>query len=172
MPDKHQVHDGRGRFTATLDAAEKAALAARLRSRGKSYQEIADEVGFTNRGTAYAAVQKVLKDTVTEAGEEVKALELERLDKMWQAALQVMEGQHWTVSQGKVVSLLGEPLPDGGPVLAAIDRLLRIQERRAKLLGLDTATRVSIDAENLGAEIGALLDRFTAKPAAADDDSA
>ncbi|MFI8448236.1 hypothetical protein [Streptomyces erythrochromogenes] len=171
MPETHQVHDGRGRFTATLNAAEKAAEAARLRSRGLTYQQIADEVGYTNKGTAYEAVQRVLKEAVTEAGEEVKAVELERLDMMWQAALKVMEARHWTVSQGKVVSLNNAPLPDDGPVLQAIDRLLRIQERRAKLLGLDTATRVSIDAENLGAEIGALLDRFTPKPAADDDDA-
>jgi hypothetical protein len=39
----------------------------------------------------------------------------------------------------------GEPVLDDAPVLAAIDRLLRIQERRARLLGLDAPTRSRIE---------------------------
>jgi len=57
----------------------------------------------------------------------------------------------------------GVALTDPQPVLASIDRLLRIAERRARLLGLDSPIRVGaitmadIDAEivRLDAEIAA-----------------
>ncbi|WP_188195602.1 hypothetical protein [Nonomuraea sp. SYSU D8015] len=38
----------------------------------------------------------------------------------------------------------GAPLVDDGPKLAAIDRLLKIQARRAALLGLDAEKKVSV----------------------------
>lgn len=61
---------------------------------------------------------------------------------MYAAAMEVLEREHVTVSNGRVVSLDdGTPLPDDGPVLQAIDRLLRIQERRARLLGLDAPVK-------------------------------
>lgn len=44
--------------------------------------------------------------------------------------------------------------------LLAIDRLVAIQQREAKALGTDAVTRVSVDAENLGAEILGLLGKF------------
>ena len=61
---------------------------------------------------------KVLAETAQEAADEVRALELARLDALL-AALWPQQG---------------EP--------AVVDRVLRIMERRAKLLGLDAPTRV------------------------------
>jgi len=62
----------------------------------------------------------------------------------------VLERNHFTVTQGgQVVYHGGEALVDDAPVLAAIDRLLkideqrrRVDERRSKLLGLDMPTKV------------------------------
>ena len=44
--------------------------------------------------------------------------------------------------------------------LLAIDRVVAIQQREAKALGTDAVTRVSVDAENLGAEILGLLGKL------------
>lgn len=137
-------HGGDGRFVGTLTTAQRAAQAAELRSKGWTYSRIAAEVGYTHRADAYNAVKKVLEETVREAGENVRALELERLDRLEAAANEVLEREHVTVSNGRVVVLNETPLPDDGPVLAAIDRLLKIQERRAKLLGLDAPTKQAI----------------------------
>lgn len=137
-------HGGDGRFVATLTTAQRAALAAELRSKGWTYTRIAEHVGYTHRADAYNAVKKVLEETVREAGENVRALELERLDRLEAAANEVLEREHVTVSNGRVVVLHETPLPDDGPVLAAIDRLLKIQERRARLLGLDAPTKQAI----------------------------
>ncbi|MFD7066084.1 hypothetical protein ACFV97_02485 [Streptomyces sp. NPDC059913] len=137
-------HGGDGQFVRSLTTAQRAAEAARLRSLGWTYQRIADEVGYTYRADAYNAVQSVLKDTVREAGEELRTLELERLDRLEAAANEVLDRNHVTVSNGRVVDLHGAPIPDAGPVLAAIDRLLKIQERRAKLLGLDAPAKAAV----------------------------
>jgi hypothetical protein len=75
----------------------------------------------------------------------------------------VLERNHVTVSHGRIIRGENEePLLDDGPVLTAIDRLLKIQERRAKLLGLDAPARhevVTLDAldteiARLSAELG------------------
>lgn len=154
------ARDGRGKYVRTLTVAERDAEAARLRSQGWTYERIADHLGYTDKSNARRAIEKVLKSTVQEAGDELRKIERERLDRLAEAAWAVLERQHVTVSNGRIVSLNGEPLPDDGPVLQAIDRLLRISESRRKLEGLDAPSRVSVDAENLGQEISHILDRL------------
>lgn len=137
----------KGQFERTIDTAERDAKAARLKVEGLSYQQIADRLGFTDRSTAAKAAKRALAEVVQEPAEELRKLELERLDDMYRRSYAVLEREHLTVSQGRVVCLENEagekvPLPDDGPVLAAVDRLLKIQDRRAKLLGLDAPTQV------------------------------
>jgi hypothetical protein len=75
--------------------------------------------------------------------------ELLRLDELEARARQVLDRHHITVNNGRVISVDGQPLQDDGPVLAAIDRLLKIEDARRKnnesqrkLLGLDAPTKV------------------------------
>lgn len=147
------ARDGKGRFVRDLTTAQRDAEAARLRSAGHSYQHIADVLEYADRGSAHHGVQRVLKETVQEAGDELRALELSRLDAMYVAAMGVLENRHVTVSNGKVVTLHDQPIEDDAPVLAAIDRLLKIQERRARLLGLDAPVKrdLTITAERAAA---------------------
>lgn len=155
--------DHNGRWIRTGDHAQRDAEATRLRARGHTYVEIAVELGYADHAGARKAVQRALVATVAEPAEEVRALQLEQLDRLALAAWAVLERAHVTVSHGKIIlDEADQPLLDDGPVLAAIDRLLKIQERRAKLLGLDAPARhevVSLDAldaeiERLSAELG------------------
>ena len=95
-------------------AAERRKEALELRALGYSYQAIADELGYANRGSAYKAVNQELKNIPREAAEHARELELGRLDEMQAAA---MNG-----------ALAGD--------LFAIDRVVKIIESRSKLLGL------------------------------------
>src|SRR4051794_16459536 len=82
---------------------------------GHSYDEIAQEVGYQNRGTAWRAVQDALSSTIAEAVTEYRQLELARLD--------ALQAAHWAQAVG-------------GSVRSA-DLVLRVIDRRTKLLGLD-----------------------------------
>lgn len=148
----------------SVHQVERDARAVELRRSHMNYRQIAAEMGFTAVSSAYEAVQRGLADTVAETNDEVRRQEVERLDDLARAALAVLTKTHIVVSQGRVVldPDTGQPLVDDGPVLQALDRLLKIQERRAKLLGLDAPSKVevltidTIDAEikKLSAELG------------------
>ncbi|WP_062434957.1 helix-turn-helix domain-containing protein [Herbidospora daliensis] len=147
-----RARDGKGRYDRDPTVAERDAQAAALRARSLTYQQIGDQLGIS-RQSAYEAVKRALADTLAEPAEAVRTLELERLDGMWQAVQGVLERKHLTVSNGKVVQLPDEdgklvPIEDDAPILQAVDRLLKIQERRAKLLGLDTPVKqeLTVDA--------------------------
>jgi hypothetical protein len=134
---------GNGHFDRNIATAERDAEAARLRSRGLTYRQIAAELGV-DVANAHRAVKRALDAVVAEPAADAVAFELERLDALYARALEVMESHHVTVSNGRVVALNDEPLPDDGPVLAAIDRLVRISESRRKLLGLDSPTKMAV----------------------------
>lgn len=139
------TRDGNGRFARDPETAKRDAEAAQLRSQNLSYRQIAVELGVSVH-TAYDAVQRAIEDTQQEPAAATKLLELERLDELAQKAREVMGRRHIVVSNGKVIydPESSKPLEDDAPVLQAVDRLLRIQERRSKLLGLDAETKVSL----------------------------
>lgn len=145
QPAEHQAEGtargGDGKYTRSIETAQRDAQAARYRARGWSYQRIADEMSIS-RTAAHEAVQRALRETVEEPAADVRALEIARLDEMYERVLEVLERQHVTVSNGRVIYVGDQPLEDDGPVLAAVDRLLKIQARRAALLGLDMPTKV------------------------------
>jgi hypothetical protein len=119
--------------------------AARYRAEGWTYQRIANALGYSDPSNARKAVMRALKEVVRDANETAIHLELNALDEMAREVWAVLQRNHVVVSQGRVVELDGVPIPDDAPVLAATDRLLKIQERRAKLLGLDMPTRSKVE---------------------------
>jgi DNA-binding CsgD family transcriptional regulator len=150
-----QGRNNRGKFVRSLDTAKRNAEACDLKAKGWSYRRIAEHFGIDVH-TAYNAVQNTLKETLQEPADNLRTLMLERLDAelvrlndLETAAREVLERHHVTVSNGQVVHLDGEPILDDAPVLAAIDRLLKIDEQRRKndesrrkLLGLDQPAKV------------------------------
>ena len=82
---------------------------------GHDYETIAQRVGFANRGTAWRTVQNALTARVVDGVDELRQVELDRLDRLMKA--------HW----GK--ALAGD-LPSAHVVLRTI-------EQRTRLLGLE-----------------------------------
>lgn len=163
----------RGKFIRGPEEVTHDARAAELRGQGKTYAAIAKELGVS-RGSAHDAVGRAFRDILTEPAEHARAVELARLEDAHDAALTVLLREHLTVSHGKVITIKDDqgndvPLIDDAPVLQAVDRIRALSESRRKLLGLDAPSRVSVDAEHLGNEIGDLLNALTA--ATADDDT-
>ncbi|WP_329064908.1 sigma factor-like helix-turn-helix DNA-binding protein [Amycolatopsis sp. NBC_01480] len=131
--------------------AEQTARAYEMRLKGVSYRRIADELGVS-LGTAHNRVREAMAERVDPLVDEYRQFQLDRLDSYREAAVKVLETTHWRVDHGRVVALedeatgTKEPLADDGPVLAAIDRLLRIEERTARLLGLDAPAKAEVSA--------------------------
>jgi hypothetical protein len=171
--------------------AERRAKAARLRAQGLTYEQIARQCGHRSASNAVQDVQRYLVDTAREATDEVRAIEVARLDQiLYELAqtqievMKILQRRHVVVSNGRVVSDRdGIDLIDDGVSLNAIaqllaiqDRRLKVQDRRARLLGLDAPTKhevVTLDAvdaeiQRLNAEIArtADLERIEALQAA------
>lgn len=155
----HETRGPDGKYIEDVATAERDHQAAEMRSRGLSYRAIAHH-HRVSVSTAHGAVQRALAAIRGEGAAEVRDLELDRLDELWRITMAVLEREHVTVSNGRVVHLGEKPLRDDGPVLAAVDRLLRIQERRAKLLGLDAEKKINVSGgvtyEVVGVDVGDL----------------
>ena len=105
-----------------IRTTEKTLRALELRKQGLNYTQIGEELGC-NRSTACRYVLSELENLADKCREEavhVRDLELQRLDALYLKAWEAVE--------------------EGD--LPSIDRCLRVQERRAKLLGLDAAEKV------------------------------
>ena len=143
-PAKKVFHDGRGRFTASPESVKRDAEACQLRAKGMTYREIAERLNYGGADQAYRGVKRAMLAIVQEPAEEIRLLELERLNLLWWKVSQILHTSHILAQQGKIVEHDGTPLEDYEPKLKAVDRLLKIQERRAKLLGLDAPKKVEL----------------------------
>lgn len=133
-----------GQFIRSLDTATKDTLAARLRATGMSYREIAAKLEYADESGAHRAVSRALAAVPVEAVNELRAIECERLDELTRRLWDVLNTRYPLLNPDvELVGPDGKPVADPAPILAVVDRLLRISERRAKLLGLDAPMRVA-----------------------------
>ena len=124
---------------ASTDAQTMAheLLALGLRQKGRSYRSIAEEMGVSHE-TARQCVKRAmdrLRPIVEERAEEVRELELSRLDIATNGLMpKVIEGDTY-----------------------AIDKLVKVMDRRARLLGLDAPTKASGTLKAEDSETGRIL---------------
>lgn len=123
---------------AKLSAAERKAQAVNLRKKGLSYRRIADQLGCSKSIIAKDIKRELqdLREQTRSDVEELRQLELERLDAF---------------------QLFVSNALSNGDVLPAIDRGLKISERRAKLLGLDAPIQIQVQ-QQVESAIDELLD--------------
>lgn len=118
---------------------ERRRQAMELRNAGATYQVIADQLGYASASAARKTVLQAYKVAIREPAEEVLDRELERLDTM----LMALWGK---ARRGEV---------------QAIDRVLKIMDRRARYLGLDrvqvNVTTHDGDLQDLDAALAALV---------------
>ena len=108
--------------TRDVNAGIRASLALKLRAQQRlSYAEIAQQCGFASKGAAHNAVQRELARNISTNVDEMRREELATLEYLEQTCLKRMRDEQYEKS-----------------MLFAVDRLLQISERRAKLMGLDT----------------------------------
>jgi hypothetical protein len=112
------------RVTAKL----KQAQAIQLRKAGLTFRAIKDALGYRSEQSAYDAVKRGLEKVVETPAKELRDLDVERLDGLLRAIYQRAIGK-----------------PGVEAELPAIDRVLKILESRARLLGLNQDPGSSAD---------------------------
>lgn len=91
-----------------------------LRRMGYTWQKIADSVGYADHTGAYAAYKRAMKRTLQQPADELRSQEVDRIDNLqlilWDQAV-----------TGDVKAIMA---------------IIKLMERRAKLLGLDAPVRI------------------------------
>ncbi len=108
---------------AELDARLRESKVFELRIQGFTFEQIAVEVGYQGASGAWQAYKRAKESFIFESVEEVRQLELMRLDEMMFAL--------WD----RAIS--GD--------LPAASCVLKIMDRRAKLLGLDKPEKIEVN---------------------------
>lgn len=115
--------------------AERRKKALALRLGGATLTDIAETLGVSI-GTVHNDIRKCLSDIPRAEADELRSQEVARLDKL--------QGACW-------------PLALGGD-LAAIDRAVKIIDRRAKMLGLDAPQQVEVTGADV--DLDATVERL------------
>lgn len=129
------------RKAVSAEVRDRQRRAVELRLAGANYDVIARQLEYAGPSSARYAVQRGLEMAIIEPSEEVLRHEIARLDRL-------MSGL-WA----KAVK--GDP--------SSVDRVLKIMDRRAKYLGLDAPTKMTITSE-LDESIDNLLAQLSVLP--------
>jgi len=125
------------RITVSEKRRHRDAEAARLRASGLSYDDIADKLKFRDRSGARKAAQRALAGMVHSTVDEARQLSMSRLDGL----------------RRMLVNLVTEGAMVPRDIIAAARALLAVEEREARLLGLDAAAAPVVTSGHLDAEI-------------------
>jgi hypothetical protein len=149
---------GKGKFVEDPAAQARDAEALRMRAKGETNSVIAVALGYYDAAAADKAIKRRLAEVKTPAAEEARQLMDLQLDEIFRRAVAVMDSEHFALSGGQIIyhpddNEFGDgprtPLRDDAPVLAAIDRVLKIQARRAALWGLDAPTQQRLTVQSV-----------------------
>ena len=108
-----------------IERSKRRSQALELRAAGRKYTEIAEALNYSSPQHAHRDVKIELEALVKTPAQDVLAGELDRLDKL-------LQGVWAEARRGNV---------------QAVDRVLRIMERRSKYLGLDNQERGESEAQ-------------------------
>lgn len=117
---------------------ERKLRALDLRKAGYTYRQIGEECGVAHT-TAYKDVANAMKDLAAvelDKADDIRRMELERLDGLWRG--------------------LWQGATEGDP--ACIRAALGVMERRAKLLGLDAPAKTEHSGNVSFVELASMLD--------------
>ncbi len=123
-----RMNNTKGTTPRDVNASIRVIQALELRAKKLTYDQIATQCGYSDRASCYRAVQRELDRRVVSNVDEMRKQEADMLDQLhtvcWELAID-------KTNKGR---------------LFAVDRVLAISERRAKLMGLDLKTDDAIAA--------------------------
>jgi hypothetical protein len=139
------ARSGKGQYIRTPETAKRDAQAAELRAQGRTFEQIANELGYSDKSDARTAIRRALREIVQGPAEKLLALHMERLETLYEAALEVLEADHVVVSHGRIITGEdGQPLKDNGPKLAAIREARQTLDAFWNLTGMKQPAKVQV----------------------------
>lgn len=150
--------DGKGKWRKGIESLERDAEACRMYVAGKTYLEIAHELGYGDKSNARRAVQSILMETIKQPADEVRALLRARNEEIYMLAREVSRQTQYAHSHGEVIyNPDGTPMIERELTLKAIDRMQRALAELAKLCGAHAAVKFeNLSLEAVQAEIARL----------------
>ncbi len=145
-----------GKPLSDLAMADRDTQVVALKRQDLSFQQIADHLGISKAG-AVRSFQRAKRrvDAATDADYAAyRDEQLAAIAAMREVCDEIIAARHVSISNGHVVSeitghdddgnpLYGDPYEDDAPVLAAIDRRIKLDDQEAKLLGLYAKVEVA-----------------------------
>jgi hypothetical protein len=151
--------------------AERRARALTMRAAQVPLATIMSQLGYSSVAAVSVDIKRAMaarRDDLREAADALTVLEDEKLDVLERGMWGIFHRRHVLVSQGQVMrGEDGNPLMDDDPATRAAGVLLRAFDRRAKLHGLDSPTRVNAKVEvqdELDADIERLVEELGRTP--------
>lgn len=140
------------------EPAVRRATVVDLHRRGRTFQQIGDQLGFTKQ-RAHQLYWEAMDAVVARSVDAQRAEMTDQLAEVVRVASLVMASDHIAHSNGRVVSMTdpetGEdsPVLDDGPKLDAGRTIIAAVARLAKMIGADAATKVESDVSILRYEV-------------------
>jgi hypothetical protein len=133
----------------TLEQTRKDAEALNLHCQGKSYQAIADALGWKGKGTAFHAVKRALADLQREPLEQFDhfTAAIERIHAGLRECQQIIETPHYLAAPGGKLATApdGTLVLDDGPKQRAITEMRHLNDQLIMLMDLKPATKSRVE---------------------------
>lgn len=129
-------------MTERISVAERDAEIVRLKREGWTFQKIGEHFGIdrsTVHGHFYRTLQRIAEPEV----EKFRAEQVARMELAREIVMDILSVRHIAISNGTVL----HDIEDDNPILQAVDRLIKIDEHEAKLLGLYARPEVMISGQ-------------------------
>lgn len=127
-PQRFRKSDKQEVTNRDVNAATRAATAVQLRTQMLTYEEIAKRTGYSGPSACRKAIMREMDRIIVKDVDELRMTELHMLN--------VMHGKCWERFMD----------PKNPYSYSEVERILKISERRAKLMGLDTPVDQAIAA--------------------------
>jgi transposase-like protein len=160
-----------GKPLSDLASAEQQAAVVELVRQGQSFRDIAARLGIS-KSQAHRAFHHGLDRIPAANVHAYREEQLADLALARQVVYGILGAHHVTISNGHVVSeitgtdddgqpVYGDPYEDTAPTLAALDRLVKIGQREAEIVGSDAPSKAALDVQvnytvGGGVDLGAL----------------
>ncbi len=129
--------------------AEEQRICYELYLAGHSLREIA-EITHLSKSTVARRLECEIRETVDPLREQYKRVHHDRLERLFNRAVEIMRTPHPLVSDGRIVrGADGQPLEDHGVTLAAIGRAESLVGRMMRLDGTEGALKVDATVTEL-----------------------